>query len=494
MSIGYTNYEFVETPDEVNNCSGCRPEEGTINGCRDAITLVDNRETFERTQLLVRDTSNSNCYDPTGIMKHMALRDQKSDPLTRSIVTNWGDVHASLQARVDVFSAKVLTAVLSKNYEEMGSLLSNLPAIDLEADAKMTLALSVAVLCGDTQLTQMLLDITGSSGESIVPASNLLINAGRLGGNAYATAVMMVTHDNSYFDRTEFRPIRVAEEMFLNNQTETAADCTHILLHSGKFTIERMFMLGAKYRNAVIIEALLEHYEARYILDDLRPLEENLGIKMLWKLCGKSYLKMPFTSAQATAALHTFLDRFNSNIFFEFDKTNLDVLIYAIDHHDANPAFILELISDNGLDPTSSNNAALTHAGKMGFLQAFDVLLKDRRVERSVADNDNALLMNAAINFCPAALRRLVQCDNVDPSARNDQALQLATESYHHENVVVLIEHEKVNAAACDNRAIKTALRNEDFYMVNILLNNENVNLCDLDAPTVESIVRLIST
>jgi hypothetical protein len=113
------------------------------------------------------------------------------------------------------------------------------------------------------------------------------------------------------------------------------------------------------------------------------------------------------------------------------------------------------LLSDDRVDPSVKDNAALVFASQEGHLEIVKLLLKDKRVNPSA--QNNAALINALQHEDLEILKILLADYRVDPSAQGNRALIAAAEYGHFDIVKLLLRRDRVDPSVLDNRALISA-------------------------------------
>ena len=127
-----------------------------------------------------------------------------------------------------------------------------------------------------------------------------------------------------------------------------------------------------------------------------------------------------------------------------------------------------------GVDPSARFNLAIRLASANGQIDVVRLLLQDERVDPSAE-------FNYAIRFASAngqidVVRLLLQDERVDPSAENNYAIGIASANGHADIVRLLLHDERVDPSAENNYAIKFASANGRIDVVRLLLQDERVD------------------
>ena len=113
------------------------------------------------------------------------------------------------------------------------------------------------------------------------------------------------------------------------------------------------------------------------------------------------------------------------------------------------------LIQDPRVDPTAKDNEAVQCAACYGRTEIVKMLLQDSRVDPSAGDND--AIRWAAINGHAKIVKMLLGNPSVDPSSENNYAIRAAAKYGQTQVVQVLLEDPRVDPSAEDNAAIGSA-------------------------------------
>lgn len=128
---------------------------------------------------------------------------------------------------------------------------------------------------------------------------------------------------------------------------------------------------------------------------------------------------------------------------------------------------IIELILNNGVDPSSNYNEAIEVACQNGSTELVRLLLQDDRVDPGV-DGDYPIGI-ASENGYTETVRLLLQDDRVDPSGDDDYAIRSASENGNTETVRLLLQDDRVDPSAHDDYAILSAIENGDIEIIRLL-------------------------
>ena len=117
---------------------------------------------------------------------------------------------------------------------------------------------------------------------------------------------------------------------------------------------------------------------------------------------------------------------------------------------------------------------AIGHASENGYLGVVQLLLQDKRVDPSAANNWAIRL--ASENGHLEIVRLLLQDKRVDPSADNNYAIRYASQNGRLEVVKLLLHDKRVDPSAKNNWAIKWANGIGHSEIVSLLRQDRRVN------------------
>ena len=126
------------------------------------------------------------------------------------------------------------------------------------------------------------------------------------------------------------------------------------------------------------------------------------------------------------------------------------------------------------INPSARDNLAIQFASENGHLEIVKLLLQDKRVDPSA--RDNYAISWASYSGHLEVVKLLLQDKRVDPSAKGNWAIRWASQNGHLEVVKLLLQHSKVDPSARDNYAIKWASDNGHHEVVKHLLQHSKVD------------------
>ena len=132
------------------------------------------------------------------------------------------------------------------------------------------------------------------------------------------------------------------------------------------------------------------------------------------------------------------------------------------------------LLTNPEVDPAAKNSEAIRRASQHGHLEVVRLLLKDPRVDPA-ADN-NFAIRRASNNGLLEVVRLLLADPRVNPAANNNFAIRFASRNGHTDTVRLLLEDSRVDPAADDNYAIQLASLNRHVEVVRLLLADPRVD------------------
>eukprot|EP00586_Coscinodiscus_wailesii_P011585 CAMPEP_0172511628 /NCGR_PEP_ID=MMETSP1066-20121228/237816_1 /TAXON_ID=671091 /ORGANISM="Coscinodiscus wailesii, Strain CCMP2513" /LENGTH=240 /DNA_ID=CAMNT_0013291083 /DNA_START=188 /DNA_END=907 /DNA_ORIENTATION=+ len=132
------------------------------------------------------------------------------------------------------------------------------------------------------------------------------------------------------------------------------------------------------------------------------------------------------------------------------------------------------ILSNNPrIDPSIRNNHAIDWASERGKLDFVQLLLKDSRVDPS--DRHNYAIGWAGAMGNLKIVRELLKDSRVDPSDQKNYTIRLASEYGHLDVVRELLKDSRVDPSDRDEYAIFMAMRNGHFDVVKELLHDHRV-------------------
>jgi len=138
---------------------------------------------------------------------------------------------------------------------------------------------------------------------------------------------------------------------------------------------------------------------------------------------------------------------------------------------------VSSMLAHSSVDPTYSNNRALTEAAERGCVDVVKVLLQDPRI------NANGGVFTAAVRSGHLEVVKVFLKDSrVNPGASTNAALCAAAECGHLEIVKLLLLDERVNPADHHNAALSKAAGAGHLDVMRALLEDERVNPSDSEA------------
>lgn len=130
--------------------------------------------------------------------------------------------------------------------------------------------------------------------------------------------------------------------------------------------------------------------------------------------------------------------------------------------------YVKILFADKQVDPSAKDNEAIRWAARDGYLEIVKVLLADKRVDPSA--KTNSAIRWAAENGHLEVVKILIQDPRVDPSTKNNYAIRWAAKNCRLEVVKVLLTDKRVDPSADTNWAIRWAARSGHDKVVKILI------------------------
>lgn len=137
-------------------------------------------------------------------------------------------------------------------------------------------------------------------------------------------------------------------------------------------------------------------------------------------------------------------------------------------------AVVDRLLQDERVDPSARDNNAIQLAAYNGHVAVVERLLQDERVDPS-ADNNDAVRL-AAVYGHLAVVERLLQDARVDPLADDNYAVRLSAQNGHLAVVDRLLQDKRVDPSACNNYAVRWASYNGHLAVVDRLLEDSRVD------------------
>ncbi len=151
-----------------------------------------------------------------------------------------------------------------------------------------------------------------------------------------------------------------------------------------------------------------------------------------------------------------------------FDPRSCDALQRML--YLQNEVSIMKLLDHPLIDVLRTEEPLITFACQRGLLNMVEKLLKDKRTDPSV-NNDEAF-QQACLNGHLSIVNRLLEHERVNPSSMLNYAIGYASSRGHLEIVKRLLEDERVDPIGACNFAIRTACENGHLHIVELLLEN----------------------
>ncbi len=142
---------------------------------------------------------------------------------------------------------------------------------------------------------------------------------------------------------------------------------------------------------------------------------------------------------------------------------------------DGNNLAMKVLLSDQRVDPSTRNNEAIQVASFKGHIEIVKKLLADKRVDPS--DDNNKAIIFASVNGKPEIVKLLLANQLVDPSANNNEAIRRASREGNIEVVKLLLTDKRVDPSADDNEAIWLVFSHGNTEIVELLLGSDKIAL-----------------
>jgi len=137
-------------------------------------------------------------------------------------------------------------------------------------------------------------------------------------------------------------------------------------------------------------------------------------------------------------------------------------------------AILVDLLIQGGVDPSARGNWAVRLASHKGHLPVVERLLADARVDPS--SHRNYAVQCASIGGYLSVVDRLLQDERVDPSDRDNRAIKQASSNGHLSVVERLLQDARVDPASFSNMAIELASSGGHLSVVERLLQDERVD------------------
>jgi ankyrin repeat protein len=136
---------------------------------------------------------------------------------------------------------------------------------------------------------------------------------------------------------------------------------------------------------------------------------------------------------------------------------------------------VLRLLrSTNPVDPSADDNYAIQVASESGQSEVVGLLLRDRRVDPSAYHDD--AIKRACEHGHAEVVRLLLQDGRADPSVNGDHAIECASANGHVEVVRLLLNDGRADPSAEDNSALVCACRNGHADVVRLLMQDDRVD------------------
>jgi hypothetical protein len=132
------------------------------------------------------------------------------------------------------------------------------------------------------------------------------------------------------------------------------------------------------------------------------------------------------------------------------------------------------VLLEAGVDPTAKDNYAIQYASENGHLEVVKLLLEQPGVDPSA--DDNHAIRWASQKGHLEVVKLLLEQPGVDPSAEDNYAIQWASENGHLEVVKLLLKQPGVDPSADNNSAIRYASAKGHLEVVKLLLEQPGVD------------------
>ena len=133
-------------------------------------------------------------------------------------------------------------------------------------------------------------------------------------------------------------------------------------------------------------------------------------------------------------------------------------------------AVVQQLLLDPAVDPSAKNNFAIEHAAALGYVELVKLLLADIRIDPT--DNDNRTLYLAAHNGHTAVIKVLLADHRIDPS---NSELGIAAANGHVAVVKLLLADDRIDPTTRNNSIVRWAADFNRIEVVKLLLADDRV-------------------